>query len=145
MAATFREDVVVAEQRFANCLADLSLIDSTVEPFFPAVTLSTPLIPVGERLIPVFEESWLLGRRASARQAEGYALSGLANVHRLAGDLDSALEAVRRSVDLFAEIEDAAGLALALNHLGCIERDIRLFDSCRQTSARGPTDSRAAR
>ena len=40
----------------------------------------------------------------------GYALSGLANVHRLAGDLDSALDAVRRSVEVFAEIEDAAGL-----------------------------------
>ena len=105
MAATFREDVVVAQRRFAECLADLNLIDATVEPFFPAVTLSTPLIPVGERLCPVFEETWLLGRRGGAMQAQGYALSGLANVHRLARDLDSALEAVRRSVQVFAGME----------------------------------------
>jgi tetratricopeptide (TPR) repeat protein len=77
---------------------------------------------------PVFEESWLLGRRVGAAQGRGYALSALANVHRLAGDLDSALQTVRRSVEVFAEIGDAAGLAVALNHLGCVERDQRFFD-----------------
>ncbi len=128
MAASFREDVVTAEQRFVECLVDLSLVDATSEPFFPAVTLSMPLVPVGDTVMPVFEETWLLGRRAGAVQARGYALSGLANVHRLARDLDSALETVRRSVEVFAEIGDPAGLALALNHLGCVERDLHLYD-----------------
>jgi predicted ATPase len=129
MAATFREDLAVAERRFEDCLTDLSLVNVAAEPFFPAVTLSGPLIPVGESIVPVFEESWLVGRRGDAIQAQGYALSGLANVHRLAGDLDGALEAVRRSVDIFAAVDDPAGLALALNHLGCVERDKRLFDA----------------
>jgi predicted ATPase/DNA-binding SARP family transcriptional activator len=129
MVATFREDVAVAERRFDDCLLDLSSIDGTGEPFFPAVTLCMPLVPVDETLVPVFEESWLLGRRAAARQAEGYALSGLANVCRLAGDLGRAIEAVHRSVNTFAELGDAAGLAFALNHLGCVERDRRLFES----------------
>ena len=78
--------------------------------------------------MPVFEESWLLGRRVGAVQAQGYALSALADAHRLAGDLDNALDAVRRSVDVFADLDDAAGLAHALNHLGCIERDRGLFE-----------------
>jgi predicted ATPase/DNA-binding SARP family transcriptional activator len=129
MAATIREDVAVARQRYADCLADLSLVDADAEPFFPAVTMSGPLIPVGVRRVVVFEESWLLGRRGNAVQAQGYALSGLGNVHRLADDLDSALEAVRRSVETFAAVDDPAGLALALNHLGCVERDQRLFDA----------------
>ena len=128
MAALFREDVALAQHRFEDCLARLSRIDATAVPFFPAVSLSMPLIPVDASVVPVFEESWLIGRRVGAAQGHGYALSALADVHRLAGDLDSALVAVQRAVDAFADIEDAAGLAHALNHLGCIERDLRLFD-----------------
>jgi tetratricopeptide (TPR) repeat protein len=128
MAALFREDVPLARQRFADCLDHLSLLDATALPFFPAVTLSLPLIPVGAISVPVFEESWLLGRRVGAVQAQGYALSALADAHRLAGELDEALEAVGRSVDAFADLDDAAGLAHALNHLGCIERDRALFE-----------------
>ncbi|HEU4947533.1 MAG TPA: BTAD domain-containing putative transcriptional regulator [Kribbella sp.] len=128
MAALFREDVALAEQRLAECLRRLSLVDATAVPFFPAVTLSLPLVPVNASLVPVFEESWLLGRRVGAVQGRGYILSALADAHRLAGDLDNALDTVRRSVDVFADIGDAAGLGHALNHLGCIERDRGLFE-----------------
>jgi tetratricopeptide (TPR) repeat protein len=132
MAALFREDVPVARQRFADCLNHLRLLDSSAVAFFPAVTLSLPLVPVGATLVPVFEESWLLGRRVGAVQGQGYALSALADAHRLSGDLDDALDAVRRAVDVFAELDDAAGLAHALNHLGCIERDRREFEPAEQ-------------
>ena len=128
MAASFREDVPVAKRLFAECLVDLSRVDATAAPFFPATTVCTMLVPVGDTMVPTFEETWLLGRRGGAAQAQGYAQAGLANVHRFAGDLDSALEAVHRSVDVFAEIADPAGLALALNQLGCVERDKGLFD-----------------
>ncbi|HEY8113488.1 MAG TPA: BTAD domain-containing putative transcriptional regulator [Actinomycetes bacterium] len=129
LAALFREDVTLAQRRFAECLHHLSLIEATVVPFFPAVTLSMPLAPVDGSLVPVFEESWLLGRRVGAQQGRGYSLSALADAHRLAGDLDNAIDAVRQSVEAFAEIDDAAGLAHALNHLGCIERDRGSFES----------------
>ena len=132
MAALFREDVPLARQRFADCLLHLSLLDPTAVAFFPTVTLSLPLIPVGATLVPVFEESWLLGRRVGAVQAQGYALSALADAHRLAGDLQDALEVVQRSVEVFAGVDDAAGLAHALNHLGCIERDRRMFEPADQ-------------
>jgi predicted ATPase/DNA-binding SARP family transcriptional activator len=123
LAALFREDVALAQQRFADCLHHLGLIEATAVPFFPAVTMSMPLAPVNGSLVPVFEESWLLGRRVGAQQGRGYTLSALADAHRLAGDLDTAIDAVRQSVEAFAGIDDAAGLAHALNHLGCIERD----------------------
>jgi predicted ATPase len=128
MAALFREDVPLARQRFADCLAHLSLVDPAAVAFFPAVTLSLPLIPVDGTLVPVFEESWLLGRRVGAVQAQGYALSALADAHRMSGDLDNALDAVQRAVDVFTDLDDAAGIAHALNHLGCIERDRRRFE-----------------
>jgi tetratricopeptide (TPR) repeat protein len=87
-----------------------------------------PLSPVDGALVPVFEESWLLGRRVGAVQGHAYVQSGLGYVHRLAGSLPAALEATRRAVEEFASIDDAAGLAHALNHLGCVERDARLFE-----------------
>lgn len=127
MIALFREDVVPAQQRFTECLRRLSLIDTTTPPFFPAVTLCLQLAPVDGSMVPVFEETFLLGRRVGAVQGRGYALSAYADAHRLAGDGDSALDAVRRSVDVFAGIDDAPGLGHALNHLGCIERDQGLF------------------
>jgi predicted ATPase len=129
LVALFREDVTLARQRFTDCLHHLSQIEATAVPFFPAVTLSLPLVPVDGSLVPVFEESWLLGRRVGAQQGQGYTLSALADAYRLAGDLDSAIEAAGQSVEAFADIDDAAGLAYALNHQGCIERDRGSFES----------------
>jgi predicted ATPase len=128
MAALFREDVPLARKRFADCLGHLKLLDAAAVPFFPAVTLSMPLVPACGALVPVFEESWLLGRRVGVVQGLGYTLSALADAHRLSGDLDDALDAMHRSVDAFADLDDAAGLAHAFNHLGCIERDRGLFE-----------------
>jgi predicted ATPase/DNA-binding SARP family transcriptional activator len=129
MVALFREDVPLARQRFAGYLDQLILISPTEAPFLPAVTPCLPLVPVGGVLVPVFEESWLLGRRVGAVQGQAYALSALGYVHRLAGDLAAARETTARAVDAFVRIDDPAGLAHALNHLGCVERDARLFDA----------------
>jgi tetratricopeptide (TPR) repeat protein len=128
MTALFREDAGLARGRFTECLRRLGQIDTTVGRFFPAVTMCLPLVPVDGWWVPVFEETFLLGRRVGAVQGTGYALSALADAHRLTGDLAAAQDAVRRSVETFTGIEDAAGLGHALNHLGCIERDQGLFD-----------------
>ncbi|HEY3561768.1 MAG TPA: BTAD domain-containing putative transcriptional regulator [Kribbella sp.] len=128
MATLFREDAGLAQQRFAECLRRLGQLDPTTPRFFPAVTACMPLVPVDGWWVPVFEETFLLGRRVGAVQGAGYALSGLADAHRLTRDLDAAHDAVRRSVDAFAGVDDASGLGHALNHLGCIERDQGLFD-----------------
>ena len=128
-AALFREDVPLAEERLDTCLRELSRADPASEPFLPAVTLCVPLSPAGGSTVPVFEESWLLGRRVGAVQGHAYAWSALGYVHRLGGNLTGALDATEHAVDEFARIDDAAGLAHALNHLGCVERDARLFDA----------------
>ncbi|MEU4220592.1 BTAD domain-containing putative transcriptional regulator [Actinoplanes sp. NPDC026623] len=129
LVALFREDVGLARQRFTGFLDRLSRISPAAPPFLPAVTPCLPLVPVGGSLVPVFEESWLLGRRVGAVQGHAYALSGLGYVHRLGGDLAGALDTTKRAVEEFAQIDDVAGLAHALNHLGCVERDARLFDA----------------
>jgi predicted ATPase/DNA-binding SARP family transcriptional activator len=129
LAALFEEDVDLARERFTGCLHQLSLISPATAPFLPAVTLCVLLAPVGGSSVPVFEESWLLGRRVGAVQGHAYALSALGYAHRLAGDLPGALDATGRAVDAFVRIDDPAGLAHAVNHLGCVERDARLFDA----------------
>ncbi|MGA5304664.1 BTAD domain-containing putative transcriptional regulator [Nucisporomicrobium flavum] len=129
LVALFQEDVGVAGHRFHRCLRHLRLVGPTVAPFLPAVTLSMPLVPVAGSLVPIFEETWLLGRRVGAVQGHAYALSALGYVHRLAGDLDGALDTTWQAVDAFTRSDDPAGLAHALNHLGCVERDARRFDS----------------
>jgi tetratricopeptide (TPR) repeat protein len=121
--------VDLARLRFAAYLNQLSRISPAEPPFLPAVTPCVPLVPVAGRPVPVFEESWLLGRRVGTVQGEAYALSSLGYVHRLAGDLTSARRTVTRALDVFTGIEDTAGRAHALNHLGCVERDARLFDA----------------
>ncbi|MEV6848213.1 BTAD domain-containing putative transcriptional regulator [Actinoplanes sp. NPDC051411] len=128
LAALFREDVRTSARRFDDCLTSLKSVDPGAPPFLPAVTFCLPLAPVGDAMVPVFEESWLLGRRVGAVQGRGYVLSALGYVHRLAGDLDAARSTTAQAVDEFARIDDPAGLAHALNHLGCVERDARLFD-----------------
>jgi predicted ATPase len=129
LVALVREDAGLARQRFTRYLDQLGLISPTASPFIPVVTPCLQLVPVGESLVPVFEESWLLGRRVGAVQGHAYALSALGYVHRLDEDLPGALKTTQHAVEAFAQIDDTAGLAYALNHLGCIERDARLFDA----------------
>jgi tetratricopeptide (TPR) repeat protein len=129
LTALFREDHGLARERFADCLRTLGMVDAAAEPFLPAVTLCMPLAPIGDTVVPVFEESWLLGRRVGAVQGHAYALSAAGYADRLAGDLAAARDTVERAAEAFARIDDTAGLAHALNHLGCVERDARLFDA----------------
>jgi predicted ATPase/DNA-binding SARP family transcriptional activator len=128
-AALFREDAPLARRRFAGCIDQLSRIDPAAAPFLPAVTMCLTLVPVAGSPVPVFEETWLLGRRVGAAQGHGYALSALGYAHRLAGDLTAALDTTGQAVEAFTRIGDDAGLAHALNHLGCVERDARRFDA----------------
>jgi predicted ATPase/DNA-binding SARP family transcriptional activator len=129
LTALFREDVPAARERFVAFLRELEVTDPDELPRLPVVTLCVPLVPLGAGTVPIFEESWLLGRRVGAVQGHAYAWSALAYAHRLAGDLPAALDCTERAVEEFARIDDPAGLAHALNHLGCVERDARRFDA----------------
>ena len=127
----FQEDVAPAMARLDETLTAVDRVDPEVPPFLPAVTMAAVLIPCVGRWVPAFEETALIGSRVGRAQAPGYIWSALGSAYRLKRDLRSATDVVRRSVDLFAELGDDAGLALALHHLGCIERDLGEFGDAR--------------
>ncbi len=82
--------------------------------------------------------------RASRRH--GYVLSALGDVHRLAGDLGRRARAgAALGRDLRRGSATPPGSALALNHLGCVERDQRPVRRGRRAPARGAAAPRAAR
>jgi predicted ATPase/DNA-binding SARP family transcriptional activator len=130
LTALFREDLDRAQQELAECLDRLTTVATDLRPFFPCASAAmSPMAAAGPGWIPVFEETMLQGRRVGARQAIGYVHSLLGSVHRFAMQPAAAAEPVRSAVQTFQSLNDPAGLAMALNHLGCIERDIGDPDS----------------
>ena len=124
LTALGREDVVGAEDELTRCLDRLAGVDPLVPPFFPGASVCISPMAAGAGWVPAFEETALLGLRVGARQGNGYVLSALGSVHRLALRPAAALGPVRAAVATFDSLGDPAGLALALNHLGCVERDL---------------------
>jgi predicted ATPase/DNA-binding SARP family transcriptional activator len=125
MSALFQEDLDRAEQELAECRDLLTTVSTDLRPFFPCVSVAmSPLAAARRGWLPAFEETMLQGRRVGARQAIGYVQSTLGSVHRFAMRPADAVEQVRSAVQTFQSLQDPAGLAMALNHLGCVERDI---------------------
>jgi tetratricopeptide (TPR) repeat protein len=124
LTALYREDLDAAERELSDCLDRLARVDAGLLPFFPGGSVAMSLMPVGGGWAPVFEETALLGRRVGAAQAVGYVQSALGSARRLAGQPAAALASVQAAVRTFDSLGDRAGLAFALNHLGCIERDL---------------------
>ena len=124
LTALSREDVVEAEDELARCLDRLAGVDPLVPPFLPGASICISPMAVGAGWAPAFEETALLGLRVGARQGIGYVQSALGSVHRVALRPAAALVPVQAAVGTFRSLGDPAGLALALNHLGCVERDL---------------------
>jgi len=124
LTALSREDLVGAEEELAHCVDRLAGVDPLVPPFFPGASICISPMAVGTGWAPAFEETALLGLRVGARQGIGYVQSALASAHRLALRPAAALVPVRAAVETFRSLGDPAGLALALNHLACVERDL---------------------
>src|SRR5262249_14260049 len=80
-------------------------------------------VPVAGLAAPVFEESWLLGRRVRAGQGHAYVLSPVGYVHRLARKLPSALAATGPAVRAVGPIEHAAGQPPPRQHLASLQPD----------------------
>jgi tetratricopeptide (TPR) repeat protein len=124
LTALFREDVDLAEQELADCLDRLARVDPGLPPFLPGASVCISPMAVGSGWAPAFEETALLGRQVGAGQATGYVQSALGSARRLAQRPAAALGPVQAAVRTFGSRGDPAGLALALNHLGCVERDL---------------------
>ena len=125
LTALCREDLDRAQQELAECQDRLTRVATDLRPFFPCVSAAmSPMAAAGQPWVPVFEETMLHGRRVGARQAVGYVQSLLGSVHRFAMRPAEAAEPVRSAVRTFQTLHDPVGLAMALSHLGCVERDI---------------------
>jgi tetratricopeptide (TPR) repeat protein len=127
----FRENVPAALARLHDTLTALERVDPDAPSFLPAVTAAIVLIPCAGRWVPAFEETALIGSQVGRAHAPGYVWSEIGTAHRLQRDLGSAATAAQRAAEIFDDIADDAGSALALHHLGCIERDRGEFDAGR--------------
>ncbi|ASR36089.1 hypothetical protein BAY61_14960 [Prauserella marina] len=127
MCALSREDATAAGSLFGECLVAVEALDPGGPAFLPVITPCIQLVPVGERFVPSFEESLLVGRRVGAEQAAGYVLGALGYAARLEHELGLATVTVRRSVERFGALGDDLGRAHGLHHLGCVLRDARIF------------------
>jgi len=118
-----RGDAVQAREGFAKSLQLLEGLGDVARPFFSVVTpFPAPTKDVEGRLLLVFEETAVLGRRVGAAQGRGYVLSNAGYASRAAGDLNEARALVEQSVECFRSLGDRHGESLALNHLGHVHR-----------------------
>jgi predicted ATPase/DNA-binding SARP family transcriptional activator len=129
LTALGREDVDGAEEELTCCLELLAGVDPLVPPFFPGASNCISPMGAGTGWAPAFEETALLGLRVGARRGIGYVQSALGSVHRLAMRPAAALVPVQSAVTTFRSLDDPAGLALALNHLACVERELGNADA----------------
>ncbi|MEU3269996.1 BTAD domain-containing putative transcriptional regulator [Saccharomonospora sp. NPDC006951] len=127
MCALSKEDATAARPLFEECLALVETLDPGGPAFLPVITPCIQLVPVGNRWVPSFEESLLVGRRVGAEQAEAYVLGALGYAARLEHRLALATATVRRSVERFGALGDDLGRAHGLHHLGCVLRDAGIF------------------
>jgi tetratricopeptide (TPR) repeat protein len=124
LTALAREDLDRAEQSLTDCLDRLAGATSVLPPFFPGASICMSPMAVGTGWAPAFEDTALLGHRVGASHGIGYVQSALGSVQRRALRPAAALAPVQAAVETFRSIGDVAGLAFAVNHLGCVERDL---------------------
>jgi tetratricopeptide (TPR) repeat protein len=118
-----RDDTVAAVAALDDVRARLRALPHSPRPFFAPLMLGFAVEGAGTPSPRVFfEETVLLGRQVPAELAEGYLLCNLADMHRSAGDLGSALTLLDEAACRFASAGSADGEALALNRLGCLHR-----------------------
>lgn len=126
-----------ARDALEEARAMLSLADGTLHPFLRLLSqgfVVDIMAPADARVY--FEETVLHGRIVGAQQADAHLLCNLADVHRATGDLEAALDAARRSEDLFTRIADADGEAVALSRRGCLHRVRGEYEASREALTR---------
>ncbi len=126
--ALTREDDLAADRWLDECLLQLDEVDPRCPPFLAVVTPCVMPVPVAARLLPMYEESLLVGRRVGVALARSFVHAAQAYPPRLRGDMDAARSAAATAMRLFDGLGDQLGRAQALNLLGCIARDDRRFD-----------------
>jgi tetratricopeptide (TPR) repeat protein len=132
--------IAVAELDRARELFDaaeraLAHVPTAAPPFFTAITVCWVIDNRGAMLLPVGEDSMLLGRRVGAEQARGHIAAAAAIVERLSGRIPSALELLDDAGSRFAALGDVYGHAYVtgqrghtLRWAGDFDAAVRCFD-----------------
>jgi predicted ATPase/DNA-binding SARP family transcriptional activator len=122
-----------ARAAFGDVLDSLPTLGDSVPPFLPPILLGFAVDTASSgRPRVYFEETVLLGRLVGAQQAQAYVLCNLADLSRIDGDLDEALEVLAEASRRFAELGDLSGEALTLSRRGCLHRRRGEFREARE-------------
>ena len=128
-------DLERAREEFDAALRALGHVPASTRPFFTAITVCWVVDDRGSTLLPVGEDSMLLGRRVGAEQAYGHIAAAAAIVERLSGRIPSALELLDDACRRFAALGDVYGQAYAtgqhghtLRWTGDFDGAVRCFD-----------------
>ena len=111
-------DLERAREEFEAALRALEHVPTSTPPFFTAITVCWVVDDRGSTLLPVGEDSMLLGRRVGAEQAHGHIAAAAAIVERLSGRIPSALELLDDACRRFAALGDVYGQAYATGQRG---------------------------
>jgi predicted ATPase/DNA-binding SARP family transcriptional activator/transcriptional regulator with XRE-family HTH domain len=130
--ALSRSDTSAAQELLDGSLTALDQIPPEAPPFFAVCTLSWSVDRLDGLLLPVFEETMLVGRRVGAAQGRGYALATQAMAARMGGHFGDAGTLLDRALRVFEAARDRAGQAYVLAQRGHLHRERRDPAAARQ-------------
>jgi tetratricopeptide (TPR) repeat protein len=104
-------------------VAALDQVPPDAPPFFSVCTLGWSVDSIDDLLIPVFEETMLVGRRVGSEQGRGYVLATGALAARMAGRPGDASALLQRALRIFEALGDRAGQAHILAQRGQLLRE----------------------
>jgi predicted ATPase len=141
--ALSRSDTSAAQELLDGSLTALDQIPPEAPSFFVVCTLSWSVDYFDGVLLPVFEETMLVGRRVGTAQGRGYALATQAMAARMGGRFDDAGTLLDRALRIFEAARDRAGQAYVMAQRGHLHRERRDQAAARQCF-RSAMDLRAA-
>ena len=122
LVALSRGDPDAALPWLEDSLRWLTKTPREAPPFFSVSTLAFSIGKCDGILIPIFEETMLVGRRVGVAQAEAYVLCTVAFAARAAGRLSESAGALDHALRIFGSLGDRAGEAFALAQRGHLHR-----------------------
>jgi tetratricopeptide (TPR) repeat protein len=140
LLALSRSDASAAQPLLDDSVAALDQVPPDAPPFFSVCSLGWSVDSIDDLLIPVFEETMLVGRRVGSEQGRGYVLATQALAARMAGRSGDASALLQHAWRIFAALGDRAGQAHILAQRGHLLRERAAARECFRSAA----DLRAA-
>jgi tetratricopeptide (TPR) repeat protein len=143
LLALSRSDASAAQALLDGSVAALDQVPPDAPPFFSVCSLGWSVDSIDDLLIPVFEETMLVGRRVGSEQGRGYVLATQALAARMAGRSGDASALLQHAWRIFAALGDRAGQAHILAQRGHLLRE-RGGPAAARECFRSAADLRAA-